>query len=252
MQGQWFRFAQASTSSSIADIHVIDFIGDWIDDATNRFWGANIGVTARAFVEQLSKLPAGVKTIRLHINSPGGDVQAGINIANALRAEQVKGRVVETYVDGLAASIASVIAMAGSKVVMADNALMMIHDPWTIALGNAAEFTKALDMLAANKAQIIATYRWHSHLGEAEISKLMSAETWMTAAEAHKLGFVTATTTGRRAAASLPRSALNWLPVVPDALKTRFEALVAPPPPGASNSAPSRAQQFHQKFNEGR
>lgn len=227
--GNWFRFSSAEADTSVADIHIIDFIGDWYDDASNRFWGENIGLTARAFVEALSKLPSSVKAIRVHINSPGGDVQAGINIANALRAEQAKGRTVETVIDGVAASIASVIAMAGSKVVMADNALMMIHDPMTIAVGNAAEFEKAMGFLASAKAQIIATYKWHATIDDAELGALMSAETWMTADEALAAGLITDKVEGLKAEATLTRASIAKLHV-PDVHRARVDALLKPEP----------------------
>src|SRR5690349_6468961 len=118
---KWFRFVNDASDPSTVDIHVIDFIGDWIDQALNEMFGEEISVTAKAFVDQLAALPEGVKAINVHINSPGGDVFAALNIANALRDQQAtKNRTVTTYVDGLAASAASIIAMAGSKVVMAD------------------------------------------------------------------------------------------------------------------------------------
>lgn len=227
--GNWFRFSTAEADPSVAEIYIIDFIGDWYDDAANRFWGENIGLTARAFVEALSKLPSTVKALRVHINSPGGDVQAGINIANALRAEQAKGRTVETVIDGVAASIASVIAMAGSKVVMADNALMMIHDPMTIAIGNAAEFEKATGFLASAKAQIIATYMWHSTINEEALATLMTAETWMTADQAMEIGLATEKREGLKAEATLSRTSLAKLKV-PEAHRARVEALVKPDP----------------------
>jgi len=227
--GNWFRFGTAAADASVAEIHIIDFIGDWIDDAINRAWGEHIGVTARSFVEQLSKLPAAVQTINVHINSPGGDVQGGINIANALRAETAKGRTVVTYVDGIAASIASVIAMAGSRVVMADNALMMIHDPWGFEIGNAAELRKSADVLDTMRDQIVATYRWHSTLEPDAIAGLMAAETWMSADEAIAQGFATEKVEGLKAAALITRASLKTLKV-PAEYQARVEALVQPEP----------------------
>lgn len=230
--GSWYRVARAEADPSVVDIHIIDFIGDWWQDAANRFWGENIGITARAFVEELAKLPAAVKTIRVHINSPGGDVQAGINIANALREQASKGRTVETHIDGLAASIASVIAMAGSKVVMADNALMMIHDPWSIEMGNAADLRKTADVLDTMRDQIVATYQWHTKEEPTAIAAWMAAETWMSATEALERGFVTEIAQGLKAAASLSRTALAKLRV-PDALKATVDAFIQPDPPPA-------------------
>lgn len=225
--GNWFRFAANAAESAVADIHIIDFIGDWYDDAANRFWGENIGITARAFVEALAALSPSVKTLHVHINSPGGDVQAGVNIANALRAEQAKGREVVTHIDGVAASIASVIAMAGSRVVMADNALFMVHDPMSIAVGNEAELDRVKAFLATAKDQIVATYKWHATIGEDEIRTLMSAETWMNADEALAAGFVTEKVEGLKAAATLSKASVAKLKV-PDQYRDRVNAWVQP------------------------
>lgn len=226
---EWFRVQAAVDDPTVTDIHIIDFIGGWYEDAANRFWGESIGVTARAFVEQLSALGDSVKTIRVHINSPGGDVQAGVNIANALREQVSKGRTVETIVDGLAASSASVIAMAGSVVRMADNALLMIHNPWSWAVGSAAEMRKTAEMLDTVRGQIVATYRWHSSLEPAAIEALMDAETWMTAAEAKERGFATDIVEGLQAAASLDRTLMGTL-TVPEQYRARVEGWLKPAP----------------------
>lgn len=237
--GNWFRFAANAADPAVADIFVIDFIGDWYDDAANRFWGENIGITARAFVESLAALPAAVKTINVHINSPGGDVQAGVNIANALRAEQAKGRTVITHIDGVAASIASVIAMAGSRVVMADNALFMVHDPMSIAVGNEAEFQRVMAFLGTAKDQIVATYKWHATISEDEIRALMTAETWMNADEALAAGFVTEKVEGLQAAATLSKTSIAKLKV-PEQYRDRVSAWVQPAETRpADNSAPA-------------
>lgn len=228
---EWFRFQNATTDESVAEIHIIDFIGGWYDDLSNRYWGEEITVTARAFVEQLSKLPDTVKAIHLHINSPGGDVQGGINIANALREQQTsKGRTVETFIDGIAASIASVIAMAGSKVHIADNALIMIHDPWGIEIGNAAAMRKYADVLDTVRTQAVNTYRWHSSLEPEAIAQLMADETWMDADEAIAKGFATNKVAGLKAAAALPPKAFASIKV-PDRFKARVDALLEKPAP---------------------
>src|ERR1043165_2866934 len=153
----WWRM-DASSDPAVAEIFVIDIIGDWVDQLINEFWGMKATLTAKAFLDQLSTLDAGVKTLRVHINSPGGDVFAAATIANALRDQQLtKGRTVETFVDGLAASAASVILMAGSKVTVADNALIMVHLPWTIAMGNAKDLGKVVNELDKVRNTIVAT-----------------------------------------------------------------------------------------------
>ena len=206
---EWFRVENQASDPTVADIHIIDYIGSWDDDWIARVWGVEMGVTARSFVEQLAALSADVKTINVHLNSPGGDVQAGINIANALRDQQVtKGRTVNTYIDGLAASIASVIAMAGTSVHMADNALMMVHNPYALAIGNAGEMRKTADVLDTMRGQIINTYKWHSSLESEALAALMDAETWMDADQAIANGLATHKVEGLQAAASIDTRAM--------------------------------------------
>lgn len=225
---QWYRIENATSNPTIAEIHIVDVIGSWDDDWFARNFGYEMGVTARAFIEDLAKLPEAVKTIHLHINSPGGDVQGGVNIANALREQQLsKGRTVETYIDGLAASIASVIAMAGSKVVIGDNALMMIHNPWTIGIGDSAEMRKTADILDTIRGQIINTYKWHSSLDADAIIALMNAETWMDADQAIANGFATEKVEGLKVAASINPNAAAKLKV-PDQYRDRVQAFLQP------------------------
>lgn len=228
---QWFRFENVAGDASAVDIHILDLIGGWDDDWIARNFGYDMGVTARAFVEQLAALPENVKHLRVHINSPGGDVFAGVTIANALRDQQAsKGRTVETIVDGIAASIASVIAMAGSTIRIADNGLMMIHNPWSIALGEAKDFRKAADELDTIRNTILATYKWHSELSDDELRALMDAETWMDADEAIANGFATEKVEGLKAAASIDRRAAAKL-TIPEKYRARVDALLKPTAP---------------------
>jgi ATP-dependent protease ClpP protease subunit len=227
----WYRIANAASDPTVVDIHVIDIIGDWMDDLINEYYGFKATLTAKAFVDQLSKLDAGVKAIRVHINSPGGDVFAALNIANALREQQTsKGRTVETIIDGLAASAASIIAMAGTTVRMADNALLMVHNPWTMAVGNAATLRTSADQLDTVRDTIVATYQWHSPLAVDELRALMDAETWMPADQALEKGFVTAVEQGLAAAASIDPRAIAAL-TIPEQYRARVAAFVATPPP---------------------
>lgn len=232
----WYRVQNEASTPTVADIYITDFIGDWLDD----YFG--FGVTAKSFLEALGNLPAAVTTIRVHINSPGGDVFSATTIANALRDQQlVNKRSVETVIDGLAASAASVIAMAGRTVTMADNALMMIHQPWTGLYGNAAELRKVADELDTITKAIVATYQWHSTLSADEIVALMDATTWMDADEAIARGFATEKVEGLKAAASLDPKALVKLSV-PDQYRARVEALTQKPQPApAPTPAPVAA-----------
>ena len=230
----WYRFANAAEDPATVDVHIIDFIGDWIDDAFNKMDGVTLGVTARAFVDDLAKLPDAVRTLRVHINSPGGDVQGAVNIANALRDQTMsKGRRVETIVDGMAASAASIVMMAGQSVTVADNAIVMIHNPWTIALGDAGEMRKTAAVLDAVRGQIIRSYQWHSSLSAEALGALMDAETWLDADEAIAKGLATDKVAGLAAAGSLDPRALATLQV-----PARFQARVAalgPTPPAAAD-----------------
>jgi ATP-dependent protease ClpP protease subunit len=180
----WFKFVKASPDS--LDIHILDFIGDWMDD----YWG--FGVTARSFITMLNEIPTDVKSLRVLINSPGGDVFSGLTIANALREQNTKyNRAVETHVIGLAASSASIIAMAGNPVSMSDNALMMIHNPWGFTIGEARDHRAQADMLDTTRETIVSTYRWHTTKSRAEIKIMMDSETFLTATEAIADGFAT-------------------------------------------------------------
>lgn len=237
----WYRM-EASSDPSVLDIHIIDFIGGWIDQMLNEWYGDKITVTAKAFVDELAKIPDTVKTLRVHINSPGGDVFGALNIANALRDQRVtKGRTVETIVDGLAASAASIIAMAGAPMRMSDIGLLMIHDAWTIAAGNARDMRKVADELdKIRDASIIPAYQWHSALSAEEIAALMADETWMDADEAVENGFADEKVAGLKAAASIHPGAVAKL-AIPDRFRARVDALldkpVPPPPPPAAAAA---------------
>ncbi len=132
------------------------------------------------------ELNSGSGNITVWINSPGGDCVAAAQIYNMLM--DYKGDVT-VKIDGIAASAASVIAMAGTKVLMSPVSMMMIHNPATIAFGDHAEMQKAIDMLAEVKESIINAYEIKTGLSRAKLSHLMDAETWMDANKAVELGF---------------------------------------------------------------
>jgi len=230
---KWFQInlkAEAPSSApSVAEIYINDYIGGWADQMWKDYLGMDSPFTAKQLIDELAALPEDVKTIRVHINSPGGDVAAALLIANALRDQRVtKGRTVETIVDGLAASSASVIAMAGSPMRMADNAILMIHDPWTLAAGNSAEMRKTADVLdQIRNGSIIPTYQWHSKESADEISALMAAETWMDADEAMAHGFADEKVAGLRAAASIDPRALTVLSI-PEKFAAQVKAFLKP------------------------
>ena len=140
-------------------------------------------VTPQLFKEELM---AGSGNITVWINSPGGDCVAAAQIYNMLM--DYKGDVT-VKIDGIAASAASVIAMAGTQVLISPVGMMMIHNPATIAWGDTAEMRKAIEMLASVKDSIINAYEIKTGLSRAKLSHLMDAETWMDAHKAVEFGF---------------------------------------------------------------
>ena len=145
----------------------------WFDD----------DVTPQLFKDELN---AGSGDITVWINSPGGDCVAAAQIYNMLM--DYKGTVT-VKIDGIAASAASVIAMAGTKVLMSPVSMMMIHNPMTVAFGDSAEMQKAIEMLGSVKDSIINAYEIKTGLSRTKLSHLMDAETWMDANKAVELGF---------------------------------------------------------------
>jgi ATP-dependent Clp protease protease subunit len=131
-------------------------------------------------------LDAGEGDIVLWLNSPGGDCVAASRIYAMLM--DYKGKVT-VKIDGIAASAASVIAMAGTSVLMAPTALMMVHNPLTVAIGDSEEMQKAIAMLDEVKESIINAYEIKTGQSRAKLSHLMDAETWLNANKAIELGF---------------------------------------------------------------
>jgi len=140
-------------------------------------------VTPKVFREQLN---AGSGDIVIWVNSPGGDCVAASQIYTMLM--EYKGRVT-VKIDGIAASAASVIAMAGTEVLMAATSLIMIHNPLTVAIGDSEEMQKAIAMLDEVKESIINAYELKTGMSRAKLAHLMDAETWMNAQKAIELGF---------------------------------------------------------------
>jgi len=142
------------------------------------------GVQAEQFVKDLNNIKA--KTIHLRVNSPGGSVFDGTSIYNALKQHSAK---VVAHVDGLAASIASVIIMAADEVRMSENAFLMIHEPFSIVIGGADDMRHEADLLDKVGGTIVKTYMDKSGKDEDEIKDMMAKETWFTAQEALDMGF---------------------------------------------------------------
>lgn len=164
----WYNI---DASTDTAEIIIYDVIGWPYNDSSE-------------LVRSLAEM--GDKNVTVKINSPGGDVFDGIAIFNALREH--KGRVT-TQIDSLAASIASVIALAGDDVTAHKNSMFMIHEPWTIAAGNQHDFTEIADVLGKISGNLLEIYSSKAG-GKRELKDMMRAETWFTATEAQKRGFI--------------------------------------------------------------
>ena len=167
-----------TNSPDVPDVRVLHLDGviaeeTWFDD----------DITPALFAEELNQ---GTGDITVWINSPGGDVVAAAQIYNMLK--DYPGTVT-VRIDGLAASAASVIAMAGEHVIMSPVSMLMIHNPATMAVGDKDELGKAITMLDSVKESIINAYQAKTGLSRAKLAKLMDAETWMDAKAALELGF---------------------------------------------------------------
>ena len=152
--------------------------------SSEDWWGDGLDVTPQAFRDELAKRSG---NLVVSINSPGGDVFAGVSIYNTL-AGYDKGAVT-IEVNGLAASIASVIAMAGDKIVMLPGSSMMIHKPWSMGVGNADELEKVAKTLNSIEESLIPIYTSRTGLSDERIKEMLADETWMTPQEAVDLGF---------------------------------------------------------------
>ncbi|MCJ7564809.1 MAG: Clp protease ClpP [Candidatus Aminicenantes bacterium] len=171
------KWYEIKNKADKAEIWIYEYIGE-------DFWTGG-GVTAKNFQKELAEIKA--SQIDLHINSPGGEVFDGITIYNLLKQHPAK---ITTYIDGLAASIASVIALAGDTVIMAENALFMIHNPTGMAMGTANDMRSLADVLDKIASTMIGTYTAKTGKSESDVKALLDAESWMTADEAKEFGFV--------------------------------------------------------------
>ena len=173
MKRQFWNWVRNEDDTRILTIDGVIAEESWFDD----------DVTPKLFREQLN---AGQGDIVIYVNSPGGDCVAASQIYTMLM--EYKGRVT-VKIDGIAASAASVISMAGTEVLMAPTALLMVHNPLTVAIGDTEEMQKAIAMLDEVKESIITAYELKTGMSRAKLAHLMDAETWMNANKAIELGF---------------------------------------------------------------
>jgi ATP-dependent protease ClpP protease subunit len=174
MSNTWFSLTGAKGDKP-ASLSIYDEIGRW-------------GVTVADFAKDLRALgDLKGKPLALHISSPGGDVFAGNTIANLLKETGAK---ITVHIDGLAASMASLIAMVGDPVIIARNGMIMIHNPAAVAAGNSKEMKRIASLLDTLRDGMVATYAAKSGLEPATIARLMEEETWFEAEDALSHGFV--------------------------------------------------------------
>ena len=178
---------KVNAQASSGELFIYEDIGD-------GFFG---GITAKDISKEL-KAAGKINELFVRLNSVGGNVFEGVAIYNLLKRHPAKKTVT---IDGIAASIASVIAMAGDHVEMAENGSFMIHDPWTLAGGNAEDLRKQADELDHIKGSLVTTYKAKTELSEDKISDFMIKETWFNAEEALQHGFIDSVTDAQAIAA---------------------------------------------------
>lgn len=172
---KWF---EVKAIADIGEVYIYGEITDlkWFDEE----------VTPSSVKDELAKLKD-VSSVNVYVNSPGGNVFAGVAIYNELKRFN---KPVTAYVDGIAASIASLIVLAADKVVMPFNAMLMIHNAWMIAAGDYKEFRTLADKLEKiQDSVIVETYARKTGMSKEKLSKMMDDETWLNGDEAVKLGF---------------------------------------------------------------
>lgn len=167
-------------TETVAEILLYGAIGDSMWDDT--------AVSATKFSDELKKIPSSVKEIHLRVNSPGGSVFDGMAIYEKIKSERSKGRKVIAYVDGVAASIASVIIQAADQIIVGDGSFIMIHKPLVGVFGNATELDRMISILDKIEEQMITIYAKKTGLSRIEISNALAAETWFDSKEALENG----------------------------------------------------------------
>ena len=182
----WYsiKTAAADDGTNCAEVYIFDYIGYW-------------DISARSFIDELQAIDA--DQIDLHINSPGGAVFDGVAIQNSIKHHKAN---VTVYIDGIAGSIASIIALAGDQVMIADNAYVMIHNPSSIVWGEAADMIKEAEVLDKLADGLAGDYARQMDITIEEARALMDAETWYLGQEAVDAGYADSTFAGTQAAAS--------------------------------------------------
>ena len=171
MKKNWYNIS-GKASDGIADIYIFDEIGAY-------------GLNAQSFIDEIK--PFKNAALNIHINCVGGDVFDGMAIYNVIKKRTARTTV---YIEGIAASMGSVIALAADTVVMAENSLFMIHNAWGGAMGEAKEMKKTAKLLDKISGEIADIYVKKTNLPYSKVEEMMDEETWLNADEAYELGFI--------------------------------------------------------------
>ncbi|MFE1816943.1 ClpP-like prohead protease/major capsid protein fusion protein [Metapseudomonas otitidis] len=218
-QGSWYSIRAAARG--VAEVLLYDEIGAW-------------GITAKQFAKDLKAL-GDLQRIDLRVHSPGGDVFEGTAIYNLLRHHPAR---VEGYVDGLAASMATVILMACDTVYIPENAMWMVHKPWGITGGDADDMRRYIDLLDKIEDTMVMAYAAKTGKSAEDIKALLTEETWMTGREAVEAGFADQLTEPLAAAAQLNSKRMQEFAHMPEALKNLIQPRAQGTPPANPPAAP--------------
>ena len=205
------NYFQMKATNNVAQIDIFgDIVSEkWFDEETS----------ATSFRDALKEL-GDVSTINLSINSGGGSVFDGIAIYNMLKSHKAT---VNVYVEGLAASIASVIAMAGDTITMRSGSMMMVHMPWTLSQGNAEEMRRTADTLEKTGDSIVDIYSERTGISSDDIRNIMNDETWLSAEEAVEQGWATKLDKKEAVMNSVPKEILGRFSNVPKNVLARVK-----------------------------
>lgn len=191
------KWLEIIAKATVGEIYIYGDITDW------KFWEEDI--TPQEVKDQLDKLKD-VQSINIYVNSPGGNVFAGVTIYNEIKR---LNKPTTAYVDGIAASIASLIILAADEVVMPLNTMLMIHNPWSLAVGDSKGLRDTADKLdKITDSVLIPTYKDKTGLSEEKLKALLDAETWLSAEEAADLGFADIVQSEQKIAASMSDKAV--------------------------------------------
>lgn len=218
--GNDFKITSLLLPNGVGELLLYGTISD------ERWWDDEQIVVPKEVDSEIKKLGS-VSRLHVRINSYGGSVYAGQAIATMIDRLKVNGCKVTSFVDGIAASMGSVIAMVGDEVVMAENAVMMIHKPLTAARGNANDLAKAIDRLNKAEQTAIALYMRHFKGTEEELKQMLAVETLLTGKEAYEVGLCTTLEGPVNVAACATGFVFNGMEV-PRALLTNMQDKITP------------------------